>query len=407
MKYLNPDDDFDATSEQDMNTFLSLMAERHAMIMDTNGCDTLQFHEALQSVEQIEKISSSMNNYWSDCLGNQQIDKLMKCDEYLNDFTTMIVKILDAATSTALRYMDNHLNEKMELNIEEVTDRVKIGMWVSMNETRLTRKALTFEKVGVNFEIPKPFLHHDTRFVSRVMRIPIDVYTIKGYTHETKIINKSRFYVVGDLIHYDVIVPPSQPYTLRAKKWVFREIKTNSDVPKKSPNYPVAVPTKCFIKVPDTVVMSHDLRVASWNKDLMEWTEDGLTDYQYNESDKVVQFYTTVVGTLAFVKNRVIDFPYKKWTLRPRAPEVGDEGFKRLNEKHVRFTVQTIHHDVVIDVMGTMCRLVRPNIIQLGDLLGVDVTPGQLIRKLQSRGINICPVYDDSQYIPGNVAKVG
>lgn len=399
--YQNPDDEPDAKNERDMNTFVSIMTD----------VKTEAFSDALDNIRRIELIAKAMDNYWSDCLADQNIPRQMNCEEYLAQFYSLIMRYLDAATSNSLKYMDNHLNEKMEFNLEEVATDTKLGMWVSLNETRLTRKALVLEKVGMNLEIPKPFLHHDTRFIIRIVKMPVDIFSTKIYAKSlqssSKPLRSSRYYVLGHVLNYDVIIPPPQPYILRAKKWVFREIKQPSDVPKKSPNYPVAVPTKCFIKVPENVIMTDDVRVASWNHELMEWTEDGLTDYQYNESENTVQFYTSIVGTFALVKERVVEFPYKKWSLRPMAPDISNEDhFNRYYEKYVRLTICTSKHDVVIDVIGTKCRLVRPTIPQVSDLIGVDISPGQLVRKLLSKGINICPVYEDSEHIAGNVAKV-
>ena len=70
---------------------------------------------------------------------------------------------------------------------------------------------------------------------------------------------------------------------------------------------------KCSFKVPDEIVMSDSIRVAIWNDEKQSWVEDGLTEYTYTESSRTFQFYSTVVGIIALVKDRIADFPYKKW----------------------------------------------------------------------------------------------
>lgn len=348
-----------------------------------------------------------MDNVWADGLSSSNLSYLKKCQDYQQIFSKMIMKKIDLASANCLRHMDDYTNEKMEVNIEEMAEGSRIGMWVSLNEVRLTRKALVLDKVGVKVEIPKQLLHQETRYVTRVVRTPIDIFSGRIYVSEGLSKNVSRSFVVGDVIHYDLITPPPQPYTLRAKKWTFRDYSPSTGLPSKSTEYPSSVPTKVFVKLPDQVVMSDDIRIALWDSSINDWADEGLTDYQYNDQDRVVQFYTTTVGTMALIKNRVADFPYRKWSLRPRAADTtSSDNFNKLHEKYARFTVHTKSHEIVIDIMNTKCQLVRPAIPQLSDLLGKDLTPGQLVRKLLARGINICPVYEDAEYIVNNTAKV-
>lgn len=72
-----------------------------------------------------------------------------------------------------------------------------------------------------------------------------------------------------------------------------------------------------LLKVPSDVVISDDMRMAVWDPEAKDWTEEGISDYKYSESTRTVQFYVTTVGTLALVKNRISDFPYKSWKLEP------------------------------------------------------------------------------------------
>jgi hypothetical protein len=368
--------------------------------------NNVDFQERLRTVRRIEKVSISMDNIWSDCLSSSDVANQMKCQHYQQIFSNIIIKKIDLATANCLKHMDDYLNEKMEVNIEEVADNSRIGMWVSLNEVRLTRKALIFDKVGAKVEIPKQLLHQETRYVTRIVRTPVDTFSGRIYEDVMKNSPSSRSFVVGDIIHYDLITPPPQQYTLRAKKWIFRDNSSSTEMPKKSPTYPSSVPTKFYVKVPDQVVMSDDIRIALWDPNTNNWTDEGLTDYQYSELDRMVQFYTTVVGTMALIKNRVADYPYRKWSLRPMAADMSsNESFNKLHEKYARFTLHTQNHEIVIDIMLTKCQLIRPKIPQLADLLGNDFTPGQLVRKLLARGINICPVYADAIHITGNTAK--
>ena len=57
--------------------------------------------------------------------------------------------------------------------------------------------------------------------------------------------------------------------------------------------------------------------------------------------------------------------------------------------------MQTQRFEIVIDVIGTVCKLIEPNVNQLKDIIGIEHTPGALFHKLQRRGINLFPTpYD-------------
>jgi len=77
-----------------------------------------------------------------------------------------------------------------------------------------------------------------------------------------------------------------------------------------------------------------------------------------------------------------------------------------LHESCARLTIYTQRAEIVIDILGTVCKLVKPNLKQCADLIGVALTPGELLTKLQRRGITLNPFYSDSERMDGNVAKV-
>ena len=64
--------------------------------------------------------------------------------------------------------------------------------------------------------------------------------------------------------------------------------------------------------------------------------------------------------------------------------------------------------EIVIDVIGTQCKLesVKPNMSAFEGIVGVAMTPGQLVSKLQRRGINIAPYYSDALKMDGYTVKV-
>jgi hypothetical protein len=115
-------------------------------------------------------------------------------------------------------------------------------------------------------------------------------------------------------------------------------------------------------------------------------------------AERKVEFYLTALGTIALVRDRVSDMPYKHWSLRAvRAlPSIIDSDSEASSyEQHTRFSVWTKTYAVVIDIVGSFCRLVSPDDASTSDILGRDMTPGALCATLQRRGINIMPTEKD------------
>jgi hypothetical protein len=200
----------------------------------------------------------------------------------------------------------------------------------------------------------------------------------------------------------DILRPPPVANSIRAKKWVVRDKSTLSTTLQKSA-YPSSVACRCFIYIPNEIFMTEDTTMAIWDEAKQQWTEEGITDFQYVESTRQVQFYTTAVGLYGLIRSRTSDMPYKSWKLHPvryieKITDVSSSGNRNTNfERHVRLTVETQRFEIVIDIIGTVCKLVKPNVDQLKDIIGIEHTPGALFHKLQRRGINLFPTpYDCS-----------
>ena len=148
--------------------------------------------------------------------------------------------------------------------------------------------------------------------------MPFDTLTCAAYESSTSIpdsIRNSSKLVIGDIILIDILLPPPQAFTMRAKKWTIRDNSTAACTVSKS-IYPSSVTCRCYFKVPPEVIMSDDVRVALWDDENKIWTEEGPSDYQYAESTRMVQFAIAAVGTIALVRDRVSEMPYKSWSLK-------------------------------------------------------------------------------------------
>lgn len=258
--------------------------------------------------------------------------------------------------------------------------------------------------------------------------------------HQTK-------FVVGDLIHFEILVAPPAPFQLRVKRWTLRDSSAQSTAIRKS-DYPTSSYCKLWLKIPDSVVMSDDLRLCVWNAEKKDWVEEGIAEFQYNEALRMVQCNLTTVGVFALVKNRTVDLPLKNFAMYPvLTKKVNDlmnyrndatmiptylrdtldlQGFHGLPaisnkdnngggamglvpatyERHARMVVQTQVHEIVIDIIGSQVCLIKPREPFVQDMLGVPMTPGALLLRLYKKGINLLPTDVDLFSVTNGHLKV-
>lgn len=397
-KYQDPSDQPDATSERDMNTFITLTMETKSEALA----------EMLDTVKKIETVASAVEVVWSDSFAKKDAVAQRKAFTCLGEFNSLILEKIDAATAHYLHFVDAQLDAKSEVSLEETALNVCIGLWGSFADMRPQRKSIQFEKMGMSMDIPKQILQQETRFVHRVVRVPIDTHSLGAYAASSSASSSqsfsSKLLVLSDLMYFDILIPPPLPFRLRAKKWLIRDNSDNAQSLRKS-SYPSSVPSKCFIKVPANLIMSDDVTVKLWNPDTRDWTDEGISDFQYSEATRLVQFLMSTVGVVAFVRSRSVDFPYKSWSLEPLRASSGSTD-RASSEQQARFSVHTQRFEVVIDIRGTSCCLAKAFNKAVAHLVDVPMTPGLLLSKLQKCGVNLLPVEADFASIEGSCPKV-
>ena len=360
--------------------------------------------QVLELTKKIEFVAKAVEATWADGVGSGNHVVRAKAEDYMQKFNDMILERIDLATAHLLRFADEHVNDRNELQVEEISGGLSLGLWSSYNDIRPIRKSVIFEKVGVQLDIPKQVLQHDARFIHRVIRCPLETMSYRAYhpdANKPGFVGQVEKYVVGDVIIVDILRPPAGALNIRAKKWVLRDHSSLSLNIQRCP-YPSAVPCKCFVKVPEDVFMSEEVTMALWNPETQQWVQDGsITEFQYSEANRQAQFYTTAVGIFALVKDRVADLPFKFWGLGPvRAKgvptEEDDPSTNKPSEGCARLTVQNQRHTVVIEIVGSKCRLVEPTVRQVEDLLGKYMTPGILLHRLLRKGLNVFPTVLDA-----------
>ena len=389
-KFREAVDETDASNEKELNTFLALCKE--VPVQDMN--------DALSLIKKLEVVTLSVRNHWSECLANQDAKGQSIAISYMSTFSTLMIELLDKGTSHYL----NANTDKNDLFVEEIVGNVMIGLWGS--RYTLPRKKVEMEKLGVQLDIPKQLLSF--LYIHRVVRIPYEVFNMYPYdtstsssvsSSQSKMMNSSKI-VVGDLYLIELVHPAKSSHDIISRKWVIRDNSRNSKSVKKS-DYPCSATCKVSIRIPDTVVMSNDLRMAVWSEQMGEFTEDGITEFQYSEPTRTIAFYIVCTGTFALVKDRTADLPYKKCHLSPYRDLSGSN-----YDKLCKFTVTVGQVELVINISGDVCFLSKSNVRPLTDLLNVSMSPGLLLFNLQRRGVNLMPTSLDLARVNMAVKKV-
>ena len=58
-------------------------------------------------------------------------------------------------------------------------------------------------------------------------------------------------------------------------------------------------------------------------------------------------------------------------------------------------------NEVLIEINDSCCKLLKSTSRVFADLLGVEMSPGQLLYVLQRRGLNFLPLQNDFERVPG------
>ena len=107
MSYREPTDDFDATSEKELNTFLSISNE--TFYKDIKEC--------IQFCGKIEGVSKAVQADWADSLAQGNEAARERTQMFLRRLSDLIFEKIDYSTSYLLRFIDNSLNDRLEFQV--------------------------------------------------------------------------------------------------------------------------------------------------------------------------------------------------------------------------------------------------------------------------------------------------
>mgnify|MGYP003385515898 CR=1 FL=1 len=400
-KFREAIDETDPSSERELNTFVSLC----------NEAPIGSFEESLDLVRKIEEVSKLVKIRWGECLANKDSKGQTQCLEYLIEFSNCIIETIDKGTAIKLRTtsLNPDSQEKgQDMYVEESATNVMVGMWTNL-DGRINypgnRKQAVFPHIGWQVDIPKLVLAVQTpakeqvKFVYRIVRMPLETFNLQTYEESSPgltprklaLISNSKV-VVGDLYIYEMLAAQKDSFKIASRNWILKDNSESSKCITRK-EYPVNAVTKCYITLPQSVVFSiNDVRVNRWDDEKNEFTEDGIENYEYLEEKRQITFCIKELGTFALVKDRVVDFPYKRWTMSPHR----DLSAAVKYDQFAKFFVQAGTVELTIAIAGSRCYLAKSNSKALVDLLNVSMMPGMLLILLQGRGVNLVPTKMDA-----------
>jgi cancer susceptibility candidate protein 1 len=347
-------------SETELNTFVAEWVE--------DGL--LDLEETLSTCIETESVASAIDTFASTARGRGEMDKAGKFEYYANKLRDAQLKKIDYTTALLLNTASKYTNEKNECKISSDAGSLKFGVWINVALKPFRLKVVDFGNSGIIVDIPKPLALHSVAV--RVVYHPAN-YVVGANSANS---GDTTDVPVGGVLHMDLLEMPPAPRTV--KGWAMRQVTDLSkDVGRMS--YPPgsdggggasnAPPLRVKCVLAPTVVVPPVVKMGWWNAAAGKWSDDGVTDANFDEETRLLSFHTTQLASIAMIQPRTLDLPVLKWSIRPIGPS--QAVFKVTGS---RFTLE-----IIID--GENCTLKRPERPELKHLLGVNfVGAGELFQ---------------------------
>ena len=361
-------------SETELNTFVAEWVE--------DGM--LDLEETLSTCIETESVARVIDTFASTARGRGEMEKASNFEYYANKLRDAQLKKIDYTTALLLNTASKYTNEKNECKISSDAGSLKFGVWINVALKPFRLKVVDFGNSGIIVDIPKPLALHSVAV--RVVYHPANHVAGGGALLGDEV-------PVGGVLHMDLLEMPPTPRNV--KGWVMRQVTSLSkDVGRMS--YPPgsdsgggasnAPPLRVKCVLAPTVVVPPVIKMGWWNASAGKWSDEGVTDANFDEATRLLSFHTTQLSSIAMIQPRHLDLPILKWSIRPIGPSRAT-----FQVTGSRFTLE-----ILID--GENCTLRRPERPELKHLLGVSyVGAGELFQALNACGINMCPTDNDAK----------
>jgi len=314
---------------------------------------------------------------------------------------------IDDATREIIHHSDlydTHDEKKGIMALREIGP-TRYAIWVNsaIGGSGARYKPLDFLEVGMFLDIPKPI--QQNRMAVRCLYYPYDFVSTFAESASSQ---EGTHRSLGGLFLMHLLDIPPELKVL--KGWVLKVSPQNLLENLEHKPYPldgsgsVAIqPFKCQYRVPESIVLPADPMVAWWEPTAGKWNTEMVTDTMIAKDPKeatqeMLKFSCVRVGAFSLIQDRILDFPYKSWSLEP----VYDlHKYARPEDwvEEAKLSIETQRFQVEIQIKANKCRLLKPELPSLKHLLTQEFKPGVLLQKLYDAGINLMPTDADASRV--------
>lgn len=356
----------DPTSEAEVNTWLSLWAERD-----------VDLRETLQDAQIAEYIIRDMDRIFATAerTGDRAlIARLYRDIAALRDMATAKI---DRATAHVIQHADDHANAKNEVLLAHDTGDIKFCLWINLSKNPRV-KTIEFMDLAISIDIPK------TLALSSV------AVRLIHYRYDNMSIGHSgEYFSSGGVMHLDLLTLPPPPK--KVKGWTLRQVtplatnivrlpynthpshgSTSDPTPGSSTPIRVAWPIARDV----VVAQGSSPQVGWWDADANSWRIDSLTDVNYDADARVLALNTYSPVPLALLQKTTHTYPLAAWELKPLSGSTA-----------VLTLVTRSGVEVQIKIGEGYCSLLLPDNDELQPLCAAQLEPGLLLRKLALSGL--------------------
>uniref|UniRef100_K3WYA1 IC97/Casc1 N-terminal domain-containing protein n=1 Tax=Globisporangium ultimum (strain ATCC 200006 / CBS 805.95 / DAOM BR144) TaxID=431595 RepID=K3WYA1_GLOUD len=371
-KYLACEPRPDAQAEGDMNSFLNSWS----LEVSTD------LSEVTSTCDGANEVVNDLVHVGANAKATNDVALYDQCTMFIDKIQQMINEKIEYASGNILQYADEYTdsNSRSEVKMASASNWVKLGLWVNLIAKGSRNKKIDFQELGISVDLPKAVIIQPLAL--RVTHLPYDPLSIKN--------SQNIDFALGGIFSLELLAIPPPPK--RARGWMMREVADASE-PLKRLSYPLegmvvsaALPIKVSLLLPTDVIVSCAPRIGWWDPQGESWEEDGISEVVFHPETNIVTFSTMKLTHLAVLQQRDLNFQKYYWHLTMST--------KAHNKAHLK--LKTEHYDSVhFEITDAGCRLVAPQLPQLGHLHQKWLPPGELLMKLTASGIGLCPALDD------------
>jgi len=298
--------------------------------------------------------------------------------EFVPLLRSRVMGILDDATLKEVNncYYNKGTNDQAYFNFGK-RNKVQIYTWWSIRPNPVNKKIVFNDTTRFDFTDLKT----NKCLAVRLSFLPFDTYV----DHVGDLDSQNECISLGNSYNLDVFCMPSHQKPISDGVGIHQCISSLQRLTE-----PLPGSIEMTICLPGNILFTKNTFIALWDKENRRWIRSD--DITLSINDNSVTVRSAVQCTFGFVQPREENLGYKSWSLSPILPR--SLSFKNHPEE-IRYSIQTENHRIDLDIQGSLCQLLSPNVQELEHVLGCWLPPKTLFRLLRQSGINLLPTADD------------